>query len=297
MIEDEPQAKEFIKPFLGSEEFINGIKRWCLWLTDVSPNTLSRLPHTLSRVKAVREYRLKSTRAATQKLASYPQLFGEVRQPKSNYLLIPGVSSENRRYIPIGYLSQNIIASDLVRTIPNANLYHFGVLTSAMHMAWVETVSGRLESRYRYSNSIVYNNYPWPENPIEKQILAIEKAAQKVLDVRKQYQEDKVIGVERLSPPTEEQAKSGHWEGEEKEIIQKGASLADLYDPITMPPDLVKAHQELDKAVDLAYRSQAFTSEAKRMEYLFELYEKYTSNLFTTEKVKKRKKTPIDIEL
>ena len=142
--------------------------------------------------------------------------------------------------------------------MPNAELFHFGVLMSAMHMAWVKSVCGRLESRFRYSKDIVYNNYPWPENPSDKQVKAIETAAQKVLDARLQF---------------------------------PNSSLADLYDPLTMPPALVKAHNELDKAVDLAYRPQAFTSEANRMVFLFELYEKFTADLFTKEKPKKTKKT------
>jgi hypothetical protein len=167
------------------------------------------------------------------------------------------MSSANREFVPIGFLNKNIIPLDPHFYIDNANNFHFGVLTSKMHNTWIRTVCGRLKSDLRYSNSIVYNNYPWPENPTAKQTKAIETASQKVLDARLQF---------------------------------PNSSLADLYDPLTMPPILVKAHNELDKAVDLAYRPQAFTSEAKRMEFLFELYEKYTANLFTKEKVKKSKK-------
>jgi len=202
-------------------------------------------PQISETINKVQEYRQQSTREATIKLAQTPYLFGEIRQPNSNYLLIPGVSSENRRYIPIGFMDKNIIASDLARTVSNATLYHFGLLTSMMHMAWVKYVCGRLESRFRYSNTLVYNNYPWPENSTEKQKENIEKAAQKVLDARLQFPD---------------------------------SSLADLYDPLTMPPVLVKAHNDLDKAVDLAYRPQMFPTEASRIEYLFALYEKYTSN-------------------
>ena len=151
----------------------------------------------------------------------------------------------------------NNIAADSCLIVPNGTLFHFGILTSTMHMVWVKNICGRLKSDYRYSKDIVYNNYPWPENPNEKQILSIEEKAQKILDVRLQF---------------------------------PNSSLADLYHPLTMPPALVKAHSELDKAVDLAYRPQAFTSEANRMEFLFELYEKYTTNLFSKEKVKKIKK-------
>jgi hypothetical protein len=179
------------------------------------------------------------------------------RQPESNYLLIPRVSSENRIYVPIDYLNPNIIISDRATALPNASLYVFGIITSIMHMNWMKYTCGRLESRYNYSNSIVYNNYPWPENPSDKQTKAIETAAKKVLDARLEF---------------------------------PNSSLADLYDPLTMPPALVKAHNELDKAVDLAYRSQPLAMEANRMVFLFELYEKYTADLFTKEKPKKPNK-------
>ena len=169
----------------------------------------------------------------------------------ANYIIIPRHSSENRKYIPFGFFDSKVIVSDSCIALPNATLYHFGVLTSLMHNAWVKYTCGRIKSDFRYSNILVYNNYPWPENPNEKQIKAIETASQKILDARMQF---------------------------------PNSSLADLYDPLTMPPALVKAHNELDKAVDLAYRPQAFTSEANRMVFLFELYEKYTADLFTKEK-------------
>jgi len=182
-------------------------------------------------------------------------LFTQDRQPKGNYLALPEVSSENRNYVPIGFLTPDIICSNKLQIIPNPSLYIFGVLSSKIHNTWIKYVSGRLESRISYSPS-VYNNYPFPDNPNDKQVKAIETASQKVLDTRLQF---------------------------------PNSSLADLYDPLTMPPALVKAHNELDKAVDLAYRAQAFTSEANRMVFLFELYEKYTADLFTKEKVKKKK--------
>jgi hypothetical protein len=155
----------------------------------------------------------------------------------------------------MGFFSKNDIANNSCHTVPNGTLYHFGVLMSAMHMAWVKTVCGRLKSDFRYSKDIVYNNYPWPDNPSDNRVEAIETAAQKVLDTRLQF---------------------------------PNSSLADLYDPLTIPPALVKAHNELDNAVDLAYRPQPFTSEANRMVFLFELYEKYTADLFTKEKPKKK---------
>jgi len=258
LVKIEPESKKFIRPFLGSFEFINNVKRWCIWLKDVPPNEFSKINGIKDRINEVKKYRQKSNREATRKLSETPYLFGEIRQPVTNYLIIPGVSSENRKYIPIGYINKEIIASDLARTIPNASFFLFGILTSKMHMSWVKFVCGRLKSDFRYSSSLVYNNYPWPENPTEKKIEAIETAAQKVLDVRLQF---------------------------------PNSSLAELYDPLTMPPALVKAHNELDKEVDLAYRSQAFTSEANRMVFLFELYEKYTAGLFTKEKSKKTKAT------
>ena len=254
----EPKAEKFIKEFISAYEFINGEKRYCLWLVDAEPSELKQMPHLLNRIEGVRQMRLESSKLATVKWANQPTLFTENRQPKENYILIPRHSSENRKYIPMGFFDNNSIAADSCLTIPYGKIFHFGVLNSLMHMAWVKHVCGRIKSDYRYSNEIVYTNYPWPENPTEKQIQLIEEKSQKVLDVRLQF---------------------------------PNSSLADLYDMLTMPPALVKAHNELDKAVDLAYRSQPFTSEANRMVYLFELYEKYTADLFSKEKTKKNKKT------
>jgi hypothetical protein len=220
------------------------------------PNELKELPEVLTRINIVKLHRLKSAREATKKLAAFPALFGENRQPETDYILIPRVSSENRELIPIGFFSKNEIVGDTCLFIANAKIYHFGILNSHMHMAWVKFVCGRLESRFRYSNDIVYNNFPWPENPTNKQKEPIAKAAQQVLDARLQF---------------------------------PNSSLADLYDPNTMPPVLVKAHQALDKAVDLCYRPQAFINETKRIEFLFELYDKYTAGLFVKEKKKQNK--------
>jgi len=256
-VTQEPKSEKFFRPLISAQEFINGHKRWCLWLKNANPKDLKEAKLITERVENVRKLRAESKRQATQKLAAFPTLFGEDRQPESEYFLIPRHSSENRKYIPMGFFDENSIASDSCLFIEGAKLYHFGILMSAMHMAWVKSVCGRLESRFRYSNELVYNNYPWPENPNEKQIKTIETAAQNVLDVRQKFPD---------------------------------SSLADLYDPLTMPPALVKAHNELDKAVDLAYRPQPFTSEANRMVYLFELYEKYTADLFKKEKPKKIKK-------
>jgi hypothetical protein len=256
----EPKANKYIKQLISAHEFINGEKRFCLWLVDAEPSELKQMPHLLKRIEGVKQMRLKSSKQATVKWAEQPTLFTENRQPKSNYILIPSHSSENRKYIPLGFMTKEDILNNSCLSVPDATLYHFGVLTSLIHLTWVKSVCGRLESRFRYSNEIVYNNFPWPENPSDKQIQTIEEKAQKVLDVRAEFPK---------------------------------SSLADLYSPLTMPPTLIKAHNELDKAVDSAYSKQNFTSEAKRMEFLFELYEKYTSNLFTKEKVKKTKKATV----
>jgi len=260
-ITQEPEGKKYIKRFVGSVELINNILRYCFWLVDVNPSEIKKLPILYDRIKSVQKHRQRSSREATRKLASTPTLFGEIRQKEGKILVIPRVSSENRFYIPIAFFDYNTIVNDRCTFMNNATLFHFGIITSSMHMSWMRTVCGRLKSDYNYSNNIVYNNFPWPENPNEKQITAIETAAQKVLDTRLEF---------------------------------PNSSLADLYDPLTMPPELVKAHNELDKAVDLAYRPQPFTSEANRMVYLFELYEKYTADLFTNKKQKKTEKTKND---
>ncbi|NLH59778.1 MAG: class I SAM-dependent DNA methyltransferase [Ignavibacteriales bacterium] len=250
----EPKAEKFIKPLISAYEFLNGENRWCLWLVDAEPNELKQLPEVIKRIEAVRKFRLESVAPSTQKFAVTPSLFRDRNQPLT-FIVVPRVSSENRRYIPIGFFDKDSIVGDTCMAIPNGTIYHFGILTSAIHMAWIKYICGRLKSDFRYSKDIVYNNYPWPENPNEMQIKTIEESAQNVLDTRLQF---------------------------------PNSSLADLYDPLTMPAELVKAHNELDKAVDLAYRSQPFTSEANRMVFLLELYEKYTSDLFQKEKRKKK---------
>jgi len=255
LVTNEPKAKKWIKLLIGADEFINNQKRYCLWLVDCPPDELRKMPLVMERVNRVREDRLKSTDKGIQNLS--PTRFRETNNPEK-CLVIPVVSSERRKYIPMGFIDKNTISTNGNLIMPNAKLFHFGVLTSTMHMTWVKNICGRLKSDFRYSKDIVYNNYPWPENPTSKQIKAIEIEAQKVLDVRSEFSK---------------------------------SSLSDLYDPLAMPPKLAKSHQDLDKAIDLAYRSQPFTSEANRMVFLFELYEKYTADLFTTEKPKKKKKS------
>ena len=218
-IKKEPNAKPFIKNLVGSEEFINNKDRYCLWLDKIKPAEIRHCPLILERISKVREMRLASSKEATRKFADYPMRFMEIRQPETDYLLIPRVSSENRKYIPICYISKDVISTDANMILPNATLYHFGVLTSNVHMAWMRAVCGRLEMRYRYSNTIVYNNFPWCI-PTDEQKAKIEKTAQGILDARALYPD---------------------------------CSLADLYDELTMPPELRKAHQENDKAVMEAY--------------------------------------------
>lgn len=246
LVRNEPGLLKFIRPILSAKEFLNNQKRWCFWLKDVNPTELRNFPDLVERIKKVKEFRLKSPKKPTQEAAMFPSLFAEIRQPDSDYVLIPRHSSENRSYIPFGFFDSKYIVSDSCACIPDATLYHFGVLTSAMHMAWVKYVCGKLEGRYRYSNNIVYNNFPWPKEPGAKQIGAVESAAQGVLDARGRFAD---------------------------------SSLADLYDPLTMPPALLKAHKALDRAVDLCYRRQTFTTEANRIEFLFGLYADYTAPL------------------
>lgn len=251
----EPKGKKFIKHLVSAYEYLNGEERYCFWLVNATPDELKNLPVLQERLKKVRDFRLNSSFKDTRELADTPGLFRDLKNPE-NFIVIPATTSENRKYIPFGFLDKEYIPSNSIYLIPNANIYQFGVLSSLMHMVWVAYTCGRLESRFRYSKDIVYNNFPWPESPTKKQIESIEKAAQKILDIRAEF---------------------------------PNSSLADLYDPLTMPPSLVKAHSELDKVVDLSYRSQPFPSAAKRMEFLFELYEKYTADLFTTEKPKRKK--------
>jgi hypothetical protein len=238
LIQQEPEAKKWIHRFVMGNEFINNISRYCLWLVDISPQELRNLPLVAGRIQAVRETRLASTRPTTRELATTPSLFGEIRQPSSRYLAIPCVSSENRDYIPMDFLDADIIAGNKVFTVQNADSYTFGILTSRIHMAWMRVTAGRLKSDYNYTNQLVYNNFIWPE-VTETQKAEISNLAQNILDARAEF---------------------------------PGASLADLYDPLTMPPSLAKAHKALDKAVDKLYQSKPFLSDADRVALLFEKY-------------------------
>jgi hypothetical protein len=216
----EPAATALIRPFVGPDEFLYNIPRWCLWLVDASPATVRSCPLVLQRIENVRIHRQKSAREATNKLAAAPGLFGEIRQPASRYLAIPKTSSERRNYIPMTFLEPTVIAGIDIFTAPDATEFDFGVLTSTMHTAWVRIVAGRLESRYRYSAGLVYNNFLWP-NPTPAQRAKVKEKARAVLAAREPH-----------LPP-------------------RGMStLADLYDPLTMPAELARAHAALDKAVE-----------------------------------------------
>lgn len=246
-IKKEPSSKKYFRPWYGSREFINQKPRYCLWLGECTPAELKAMPHCMERVKAVREYRLASPSAGTVKLADKPTRFHVENMPKGNYIVIPKVSSENRKYVPMGLMSPDMLCSDLVFIVPNATAYHLGVLTSNVHMAWVRAVCGRLKSDYRYSKDIVYNNFPWPA-PTEQQKAKIEQTAQAILDARALYPD---------------------------------SSLADLYDELTMPPELRKAHRDNDRAVMDAYGftkgTAARTSESACVTELMKLYQKKVS--------------------
>lgn len=259
LIDNEPLSVEWIKPYSMGDDFINGRARYCLWLKNCPPHKLKKMPHVMRRINAVKKIRETSSKVATRKLAATPTLFTEIRQPKSSYLAIPVVSSERRVYVPISFMDPSHIAGNKLQTITDATLFNFGVLTSTMHMAWMRTVGGRLKNDYSYSNTIVYNNFPWPKKPTAKQKQTIETKAQTVLDARARFPD---------------------------------SSLADLYDPLTMPPPLQKAHQALDKAVDAAYGRKVFNSEAARVAFLFDLYLQYTSPLTQKEKPRRKKRNP-----
>jgi len=252
----EPHAEKWLRPYIGGEELINGTVRWCLWLKNISPAELRTMPHVLARIENVRQWRLTSATESVQNAANLPTLFTQDRQPETDYLAVPRVSSENRRYIPIEFFSKENIISDSCLCVSDATVYHFGILCSSFHNAWMRAICGRLESRYRYSSAI-YNNFPWV-TPTKTQIKAIEIKAQAILEARAEY---------------------------------KDSTLADLYNPLTMPPNLVKAHNALDKAVDAAYGYKGEKDDASRVAYLFELYQKLTAPLMENEPLKKSRKT------
>lgn len=242
-IKKEPLSIQWLKKFIGATEFINNKSRWCLWLVNADPSQLKQCPTVMKRIQEVRDFRAKSIAAATRKFADTPTLFCQIAQPNSDYLVVPRHSSEKRKYIPIGLMDNEVICGDANLLIPNITIYHFGVLTSNVHMAWVRAVCGRLEMRYRYSKDIVYNNFPWPE-PTEEQRANIEQTAQAILDAR---------------------------------ALFPNSSLADLYDELTMPVELRRAHQQNDKAVMQAYGFDYKTmTESECVAELMKLYQKLT---------------------
>ena len=252
----EPDSAPYLRPFVGAREYLQGGQRWILALHDVSPKTLAQLPHVRGRIAAVRAYRKASKSIPTQKLAEIPTLYHVNVLPTTPFLAIPEISSERREYVPIGWLEPPIIPSNRLRLLSDATLTDFALLTSAMHMTWMRAVAGRFESRYTYSIGIVYNNFPMPSK--DANLSKLEPLAQAILDARAKHSE---------------------------------ATLADLYDPNLMPPNLRKAHQVLDRAVDKIYRRTGFASERERVEYLFMLYEKMHSPLESKRKrMSKRRK-------
>ncbi|MDR0479270.1 MAG: N-6 DNA methylase, partial [Burkholderiaceae bacterium] len=256
----EPQAKSWFRRWLGGEEFINSIERWCLWLGDCPPKELRAMPLALKRVQTVKNYRAASKSAPTQALAATPTRFHTECFPAKPYIALPQVSSERRDFVPIAFLGTNVLCGDKLRIVENGGQYIFAMLTSTMHMAWMRAVCGRLESRYQYSAAIVYNNYPWPD-PTDKQREALETTGQAILDARALYPD---------------------------------ATLADLYDPLTMPPELRRAHAVNDRAVDAAYGYKADKSDAARVAFLFDLYGKLTNLLPTNPSRPKRRKRTTD---
>ncbi|HEX9642355.1 MAG TPA: DNA methyltransferase, partial [Candidatus Krumholzibacteria bacterium] len=260
LLRNHPGASSFVRPYVGSQEFLNGEERWCLWLAGADPAALAKIPAIMERLKRVREFRLASKAAATRRFAAAPGLFCQIAQPDTAYLLAPGVSSERRPYIPIGFMQPTDIANNLVFVLPNASEYHFGVMSSAMHMAWVRYTCGRLKSDFRYSKDIVYNNFPWPDRPTAKQREAVDKAAQEVLRARDEF---------------------------------PSSTLAQLYDPITMPPALAAAHRRLDKAVDGAFGYRSGPTDADRVAFLFALYGQLTS-LFPAPTRGKQRRRPTE---
>ena len=244
IIAKEPKIERYIKRIYGSVEYINNKERYCLWLVNSNPSDIRNSTFIRNRIEQVKQFRLSSPKKATQLSAEYSTLFQEVRQPDTEYIIVPRVSSENRKYVPMGFMPSNIIVNDSVQIIPEASLYHFGLLESNVHMAWMRAVCGRLKSDYRYSKDVVYNNFPWP-NPTDEQKAKIEKTAQAILDARALYPD---------------------------------SSLADLYDELTMPVELRKAHQDNDRAVMQAYGFEVRTmTESQCVAELFKLYQDLTN--------------------
>lgn len=246
ILKKEPESKKWLRPYIGADEFIKGKKRWCLWLKDATPKDIMNSKILSEKIEAVRQFRISSKAKTTNGYAKVPQLFAQITQPDTDFLIIPSVSSERRRYVPIGFAASETVASNAVQIVPNATLYHFGVLTSNVHMAWMRAVCGRLEMRYRYSKEIVYNNFPWPA-PTDEQRAKIKQTAQAILDARALYPD---------------------------------CSLAEMYgDKMYLFPELLKAHQQNDKAVMQAYGFWGrLNTESACVAELMKLYQKLTED-------------------
>jgi len=249
-----PHAASFVKPLLCTNEYLNDGKRWCLWLLDAKPKDILQ-PGIRERVIKCREFRLKSKKSQTRSKASEPHLFAEIRQPNQGFIVIPQHSSKTRIYIPFGFFSTDYIVHNSCTAIPSSSMFHFGIISSLMHMEWVRAVCGRIKSDYRYSGTLVYNNFPWPK-VTNKQRVSISDMAEAIIAVRRKYPD---------------------------------SSLAELYNPLAMPAELVKAHKSLDRAVDRVYRKQSFKSARERIEFLFTLHENITAPLTASSKIKGRK--------
>ena len=256
IIQEEPASAKWLKKFAGGDEFISGEFRWIFYLRKISPSELKKLPKLKARVAKLKEWRLSRERKATKKLGETPTLVGVDEQPKNDFLVIPNTSSERREYIPMGWLDTSYVANQKLRILPDANIHEFSILTSAIHMAWMRTVTGRMKSDYMYSVGVVYNTFPWPDLT-DAAKATLTKTGQAILDARAAWPE---------------------------------ATLADLYDPDSMPANLRKAHIANDKAVDKLYRKKPFESERERVEHLFMLYEKLQSPILAAAKPKPRKR-------
>ena len=257
LLRDYPLARPFIRRYMGGSDFLDNVARYCLWLHEASPADIRSIPPIAKRIAAVKAFRLESKAVSTNEYAKFPSRFRQISQPSCDYLAIPEVSSERRTYIPIAVVSKSVICSNTLQFVADSGLFLFGNLTSSMHMSWVKLVAGRLESRYRYSNSLVYNNYPWPQDPTPSQKAKVEQLAQSVLDARALFPE---------------------------------SSLAELYDPLVMPAELVHAHQRLDRAVERCYRPEPFANDRERVEFLFALYEQLTAPLLPAPSAKRKRR-------
>ena len=276
LLSAEPQAAQFIRPLLGAEEYIHGKTRYCIWLVDADVALLNKCPLVKARIEAVRQFRSASKKAATRKKADYPTLFDEVRQPKNgNFIVVPRVTSERRKYVPIGFLSSETVVTDLIQMIPDATLYHFGILSSRMHMAWMRVVAGRLKSDYRYSKDIVYNNFVWPECGMEGEATSDNRRPTTWTTSDRRHDELSNVAEDVGCRPSIVQKITAAAQAIlDSRAAHPNATLADLYDPLTMPPDLVKAHAHLDALVDKAYGLSPSCTDLGRVAHLFKLYAK-----------------------